>query len=97
MGARGFRDAGLEDEARVAAYLRRCRELVALCRENGWIDDDTVDWEVKARGPGSVDVAVSFDEVTVKGAGCEARRLPCFGYLRLWLDEEGGVVRAEPL
>lgn len=90
-------NAGSENDERIMAYLRRCRELGAFCRENGWIDEETLQWEVKKRGKGFVDVAIGFDEVTVKGGGCEARRFPCFGYLRVWLDAEGRIAGAKPL
>jgi len=79
----------------ISAWLSACRELSALTRENGWVDDESLCWEIKRTACDFIDVAVSFEEVVVKPAGCEGERVPCFGYLRLWLDGEGEIVRAE--
>ncbi len=83
--------------APIAAYLARCRELVAFCSQNGWIDNASIEFDVQDVGTDGVLVAVKFTEVIMKGAGCEARRLPCFGRMRLSLDRRGEVVSATPV
>ena len=77
----------------VGAFLADCRELAAFCTQNGWIDNDSITYEVTPLGRALLDVAVKFDEVVMKGAGCEGRRIPCFARLRLALDERGAVSR----
>jgi hypothetical protein len=42
-------------------------------------------------------VDVKFDELLMEGAECLAGRVSCFGQLRLYLDPDGKVVRAEIL
>lgn len=81
----------------IAAYLACCRELAGFCAHNGWIDNDSIEFEIQAGAtPGILVVAVKFTEVIMKGAGCEARRLPRFARLRLGLDARGDVVSATP-
>ncbi len=87
------------DEA-IAAYLRRCRELARFCTQNGWIDNDSLAFEVRPLAgapPGEVEVAVKFTEVVMKGAGCEGRRVPCFAVLSLVIDAAGEVRGARSL
>lgn len=92
----GWPGTDADEQARVAAFLARCRELSVFCSQNGWIDDQSIDFEVQRRNGDEALVAVKFTEVIMKGAGCEARRMPCFARLRLRFDERGGVVAAEP-
>jgi hypothetical protein len=81
---------------RVAAYLERCRELADFCSQNGWIDNRSLDFEIQKRDARELLVAVKFTEVIMKGAGCEARRMPCFARLLLRTDERGEIVAATP-
>jgi hypothetical protein len=81
---------------RVAAYLDRCRELAGFCSQNGWIDNQSIDFEIQKRDARELLVAVKFTEVIMKGAGCEARRMPCFARLLLRTDERGQIVAAIP-
>lgn len=81
----------------IAAYLARCRELAGFCWQNGWIDNDSIEFDIQENAGRQVVVAVKFTEVIMKGAGCEARRMPRFARLRLTLDARGEVVSATPL
>ena len=82
----------------IAAYLTRCRELAGFCAHNGWIDNDSIEFEIQpGASPGILEVAVKFTEVIMKGAGCEARRLPRFARLQLSLDVRGEINSATPL
>lgn len=78
----------------VQEYLRECRELTRLCTQNGWIDNDTLKVEIlQAQGRGGeVIAAVQFEEIIMEGAGCIAGRVPCYGQLRMRLDEDGNVI-----
>jgi len=73
-------------------YLRTCRELSALCSQNGWIDNDTLEVQIMDQRPDQVIAAVQFEEVIMEGAGCVAGRVPCFGQVRMRLDGAGNVV-----
>lgn len=80
---------------KIEAYLRRCRELNAFCRENGWIDNDTLRWEVIERSGECLEISVTFDEVTTQGGGCVARHIERFGRMRLRLDSAGEVIAGQ--
>jgi hypothetical protein len=79
----------------VAQYLHQCRELAALCTQNGWIDNDTLHYEILEADAESVLAIVEFEEQLMEGAGCPAGRVSCYGRVRLLLDKEGRVTRAE--
>ncbi|BCX81952.1 hypothetical protein MIT9_P1534 [Methylomarinovum caldicuralii] len=79
----------------VAEFLRRWSGLRVFCTQDGWIDNDTLRFEIQGGGQDEVIVAVTFEEVLVEGSGCVAGREPCFGRLRLKLDADGSVRSAE--
>ncbi len=81
----------------IEAYLKCCRELSRFCSQNGWIDNDSLHFSVIWESDDEVLVDVKFDELLMEGAGCLAGRVSCFGQLRLYLDPDGKVVRAEIL
>ena len=57
--------------------------LCDLCTQNGWIDNDTLWFEVDNFEGGSALASVHFDEVITKGGGCVAKRHPCWGRVRI--------------
>lgn len=75
----------------IEKYLATCRELTQLCTQNGWIDNDTLRFEVDQREPAQVTGAVSFEEVVMEGSGCVATRVSCHGRVRLRLGRSGEV------
>ena len=72
-------------------YLARCRELNALCSQNGWIDNDTLAYEILERDGPDWTLKVTFEEVVMEGSGCVAARVPCYGRVRVRLDDAGEV------
>ena len=76
----------------IQEYLHSCRELSALCTQNGWIDNDTLEVQIVDRRPDQITAAVQFDEIIMEGAGCIAGRVPCFGQVRVRLDSDGNVM-----
>jgi hypothetical protein len=76
-------------------YLATCRQLSQFCTQNGWIDDESVTYEVEAVDASSALVAVRFTEVIMEGSGCVADRIACFGKLRLFFDETGTIRASE--
>lgn len=72
-------------------YLLSCRELAQLCTQNGWIDNDTLRYEVVHESPEAMVAEVRFEEVIMEGAGCIADRVACYGKVRARLNERGEV------
>lgn len=72
-------------------YLLSCRELSGLCAQNGWIDNDTLEYEVLDASPEAVVADVRFEEVIMEGAGCIADRISRYGKVRARLNENGEV------
>ncbi len=73
--------------------LSRCRELAGLCGQNGWIDNDTLQFEIEHCDGTEARVAVRFTEVIMEGAGCVADRRERFGKLILEFDRDGTIRR----
>lgn len=80
---------------KIEEYLRRCRELSTFCYENGWIDNETLRWEVVKHTAYGLEVSVTFAEVTTQGGGCVARHIERFGRLRLQLNSAGDVIAGQ--
>ncbi|HHJ13057.1 MAG TPA: hypothetical protein ENJ79_01585 [Gammaproteobacteria bacterium] len=80
----------------IGRYLMSCRELTAFCAHNGWIDDNTLYYEILEQDDHQVIALVQFDEV-LENDGAPTERLPCQGRLRLVLDRFGQVASAELL
>lgn len=88
-------------ESAIRDYLLQSPNLGRLCPQNGWIDNDTLQFLIERVEPEGteeacrdVTVAVSFVEVIMEGAGCVADRKERFGNLKLRLDA-GGVIQSE--
>ncbi len=78
-------------ERRIRHYLVRCRELSALCEQNGWIENDSLQIEVEHSADAEARVAVHFTEEIMEGAGCVADRRERFGKLILAFAPDGEV------
>ena len=76
-------------------YLLSCRELTAFCSQNGWIDNQSMNYEIIEQNDHHVIAFVQFEEILMEGSGCIAGRIPCQGRLRLTLDRYGQVKHAE--
>lgn len=81
----------------IERYLLSCKELTAFCSQNGWIDNDTLYYEILAQNDTEIIALVQFEEILMEGAGRIASRIPCYGRLRLALDRYGAVVSGELL
>ena len=79
----------------IGEWLRSTRIITRFCSQNGWIDDESLRYEVSSEWNGRLRVNVYFTEVVMDGAGGVAGRIECFGQLALQLDREGRVVGAE--
>lgn len=81
----------------IERYLLSCRELTAFCSQNGWIDNQTMNYEIIEQNDHHVIAFVQFEEILMEGSGCIAGRITCQGRLRLTLDRYGQVSHAELL
>lgn len=78
----------------VAQWLAVTPLLARLCTQNGWVDADSLRYEVRERDDQRVLLNVCFSEIVMEGAGCVADRIECFGQIELMLDHAGGVAGA---
>ncbi len=69
--------------------------LSRFCTQNGWVDSDSLRYEVRRRDRDRLYINVHFTEIVMEGAGCVAGRVECFGQLELEIDTAGGVVGAK--
>lgn len=76
----------LEDNE-IQELLASARELSALCSQNGWIDTDTLVYEIKQKTADSLILSVNFEEILMEGSGCVADRVRCYGQVELSLDD----------
>jgi len=81
----------------IEQYLMSCRELTAFCSQSGWIDRNTLSYEILEENDHHIIAFVQFEEVLMEGSGCIAGRIPCQGKLCLTLDHYGQVNQAELL
>jgi len=81
----------------IERYLLSCRELTAFCSQNGWIDNQSMNYEIIEQNDRHVIAFVQFEEILMKGSACVAERLPCQGRLYLTLDHYGQVSHASLL
>ena len=63
------------------------RELSGLCSQNGWIDSETIDYQVIEQSDQSARLKVSFEEIVMEGSGCIAARIACYGQLHIELGD----------
>lgn len=78
----------------VDEWMRTNTLISGFCTQNGWIDDDTVRWEMGPEDHGWRRVNVHFNELVMEGSGCVADSVSCFGQVDLRLDAQGRVVEA---
>lgn len=78
-------------------YLKGSRDLAQFCSQNGWIDNDSLRYEVMEQDDNHTVVNVLFDEVVMEGSGCVAARVPCYGKMRLTLGNNGQVENSESI
>ena len=63
------------------------RELSGLCSQNGWIDSETIEYQVIEQSDQRVRLKVSFEEIVTEGSGCIAARIACYGQLDIELGD----------
>jgi len=78
-------------------YLLSCRELTVFLSQSGWIDKNSLRYEIIEQNDRHVIAFVQFEEILMEGSGCVAGRIPCQGRLWLTLDHYGRVSHAQLL
>jgi hypothetical protein len=78
----------------IQTYLLTCRELNNFCTQNGWIDNETLSFDIIEQTDDYTIVSLQFKEIIMEGAGCIASPVACFGKLKLFFDETGQVKSA---
>ncbi len=63
--------------------LKEAPELVSLCTQNGWIDNDTLSYQIIEQETDCWLLAVQFEEIIMEGSGCVAGKKPCYGRVRV--------------
>lgn len=71
--------------------LGSSRELSLLCSQNGWIDSDSIGYEVKGKSSDTLQLTVSFEEIIMEGSGCTAGRVPCFGQVLVGVESDSDL------
>jgi hypothetical protein len=72
-------------------YLLRCHEITEFCTQNGWIDNDSISYEVLGSDENAAIISVEFLEILMEGSGCVADKVSCHGRLRLKFDNDGYI------
>jgi hypothetical protein len=79
----------------IVDLLQNAKELTAFCSQNGWIINDSIHYEILEAKPDSLLIYITFLESVMEGSGCQADQKPCYGRLRLKLNEEGNITGVE--
>lgn len=79
----------------IESWLRTDPLVNRFCTQNGWIDDDTIRYEVSSSADGWTRINVYFRELVMEGSGCVADRVECFGQVDLRLDDRAQVLEAK--
>lgn len=78
----------------VAHWLHHTPMVARFCTQNGWVDADTLRYEIRERSDERLRVNVHFTEIVMEGAGCVAARVECFGQIELELGPRGEILGA---
>jgi len=78
----------------VTSFLENCKELAIFCSQNGWIINESIEYEILERKPDSLLIYVTFLESIMEGSGCQCDQKSCYGRLKLMLDDNGKITAA---
>ena len=70
-------------------YLQTVPTLTKLCTQNGWIDNDTLRYEILEQDENQFLLSIEFEEVIVEGSGCVADHKSCYGRARVYKNDDG--------
>ncbi|WAR44920.1 hypothetical protein [Methylomonas rapida] len=86
----------MSDDRAITDLLLNCQELSTFCTQNGWIIDDSIQYEILERKPESLLIYVTFLESIMEGSGCQCDQKSCYGRLLLKLNSVGDIIGVEP-
>ena len=78
----------------IKTYLKSCRELACFCSQDGWIDNESLHFNIMQESATEIILEVEFNEVTIEASGQPAGKISCCGQLHLYLDTNGRVINA---
>ncbi len=76
----------------IKEFLETCRELTQLTTQNGWIDNDSLKFNIISQNKDSLLVAVNFNEIIMEGSGCVAGKVACYGQVKLLLNKDEQII-----
>lgn len=79
----------------ITQLLETSNQLSAFCTQNGWIISDSIDYEILERHSDHLLIYVTFLESIMEGSGCQGDQKPCYGRLRLILNDQGEIAGVE--
>ncbi|MFQ5935060.1 MAG: hypothetical protein ACE5LB_01440 [Acidiferrobacterales bacterium] len=82
------------DDHALKRFFANTPSLAQLCTQNSWPDPGSLRVDVLERNGDQILCSVEFEEIVMKGAGCVARRKPCWGRFHVRIDSRGNVVDA---
>jgi hypothetical protein len=86
----------MSEASGITQLLETSNELSVFCTQNGWIINDSIDYEILERHSDHLLIYVTFLESIMEGSGCQCDQKACYGRLRLNLDAQGNIIGVEP-
>lgn len=84
----------LETEDPIKIFLENSNVLTDFCSQNGWIINESIQYEVLERKSGELLIYITFLESIMEGSGCQCDQKSCYGRLKLILNNRGEIVSA---
>ncbi len=81
----------------VTDWLAHTSLVSRFCTQNGWVDSDSLRYEIQQQDDRRLRINVRFTEIVMEGSGCVADRVECFGQIELEVDAGGAIVDARVL
>lgn len=81
----------------VTDWLNHTNLVSSFCTQNGWVDSDSLSYEIQHRDDRRMRINIRFTEIVMEGSGCVADRVECFGQIEIEVDAGGAIVAARVL
>lgn len=76
-------------------FLENTPALADFCSQNGWIINESIQYEVLDRQPGELLIYVTFLESIMEGSGCQCDQKSCYGRLKLLMNDSDEIISAQ--
>ena len=80
------------DNDHIRSFLQTSNQLQAFCSQNGWIINESIDYEILRHDRNRVMIYTTFLESIMEGSGCQCDQKSCYGLMQLILGEKGNVI-----